>query len=61
MSKDKKVVRVSKWYFGGVASAIAACITHPLDLLKVQMQTQKGKNVSMLQVAGIVIKKQGNF
>ena len=27
--------RVSKWYFGGLASAGAACFTHPLDLLKV--------------------------
>lgn len=26
---------VGKWYFGGVASAMAACCTHPLDLLKV--------------------------
>lgn len=25
--------RVSKWYFGGIASAGAACCTHPLDLL----------------------------
>ena len=24
-----------RWYLGGVASAGAACITHPLDLLKV--------------------------
>lgn len=27
--------RVSRWYFGGLASAGAACCTHPLDLLKV--------------------------
>jgi len=26
---------VSRWYFGGLASAGAACCTHPLDLLKV--------------------------
>ncbi|CAG2105116.1 unnamed protein product [Medioppia subpectinata] len=31
--------RVAKWYFGGVASAGAACCTHPLDLLKVHLQT----------------------
>lgn len=24
-----------RWYLGGVASAGAACVTHPLDLLKV--------------------------
>lgn len=58
MTKEKEV-RVSRWYFGGLASAGAACITHPLDLLKVQMQTQKGKNISMLQLTGIVVKNQG--
>ncbi|XP_047529458.1 mitochondrial dicarboxylate carrier [Vanessa atalanta] len=58
MGKGKEI-RVSQWYFGGLASAGAACITHPLDLLKVQMQTQKGKNISMLQLTGIVLKNQG--
>lgn len=28
--------RVSRWYFGGLASCGAACCTHPLDLLKVK-------------------------
>lgn len=60
MSKGKEN-RISKWYFGGLASAGAACVTHPLDLLKVQMQTQKGKNISMLQLTGIVLKNQGNY
>lgn len=27
--------RVSRWYFGGLASCGAACCTHPLDLVKV--------------------------
>ncbi|CAH0397893.1 unnamed protein product [Chilo suppressalis] len=58
MNKTKET-RVSQWYFGGLASAGAACVTHPLDLLKVQMQTQKGKNISMLKLTGIVIKNQG--
>lgn len=58
MRQDKEL-RISRWYFGGLASAGAACITHPLDLLKVQMQTQKGKNISMLQLTQIVLKNQG--
>lgn len=29
--------RVSRWYFGGLASCGAACCTHPLDLLKVSL------------------------
>ena len=28
---------VARWYFGGFASAGAACCTHPLDLLKVNV------------------------
>ncbi|CAH4032685.1 mitochondrial dicarboxylate carrier [Pieris brassicae] len=52
-------VRISRWYFGGLASAGAACVTHPLDLLKVQMQTQKGRNVSMFKLTQIVLKNQG--
>lgn len=58
MNKMKES-KVSKWYFGGLASAGAACCTHPLDLLKVQMQTQKGKNISMFQLTRIVITNQG--
>lgn len=38
-----KTKRIERWYFGGTASAMAACCTHPLDLLKVHMQTQQGK------------------
>jgi len=36
---SNKDSRVPKWYFGGVASAAAACITHPLDTMKVYYQT----------------------
>ncbi|CAG9133378.1 unnamed protein product [Plutella xylostella] len=58
MSKATEV-RVNRWYFGGLASAGAACVTHPLDLLKVQMQTQKGKNISIFQLTKIVVSNQG--
>lgn len=64
MSKEgvnDKYHRVPRWYFGGLASTGAACFTHPLDLLKVQMQTHMGKNISMLQLTGIVVKNQGKY
>ena len=32
--------RMSRWYFGGLASCGAACCTHPLDLLKVSGREQ---------------------
>lgn len=34
---DDKSKKLSRWYFGGIGSAGAACCTHPLDLLKVNL------------------------
>lgn len=52
-------LRISRWYFGGLASAGAACVTHPLDLLKVQMQTQRGTKVNLFTLTGNILKQQG--
>lgn len=51
--------RISSWYFGGLASAGAACFTHPLDLLKVTLQTQQEVKLSMFQLTGNIVRKQG--
>ncbi|XP_052786957.1 mitochondrial dicarboxylate carrier-like [Mya arenaria] len=53
-----KSQRIPRWYFGGVASAMAACCTHPLDLLKVHMQTQQGKK-SLFFMAKKLFKSDG--
>ena len=45
MSTQKEVI-LSKWYFGGLASAGAACCTHPLDLIKVHFQTAQSSSVT---------------
>ena len=37
--------KLSRWYFGGLASAGAACCTHPLDLLKVFINYVKIKQL----------------
>ena len=37
----KAPVRQERWYFGGLAGVLAACCTHPLDTIKVQLQTQQ--------------------
>ena len=42
---DGEKKRLAKWYFGGLGSAGAACCTHPLDLIKVHLQTQQGGNM----------------
>ena len=39
--------RKSRWYFGGLASMGAACCTHPLDLIKVHLQTSSNAGSKM--------------
>uniref|UniRef100_A0A4W3JYV1 Solute carrier family 25 member 10b n=1 Tax=Callorhinchus milii TaxID=7868 RepID=A0A4W3JYV1_CALMI len=55
----EKRKRVSRWYFGGLASCGAACCTHPLDLVKVHLQTQQEVRMRMLGMAGHVIRTDG--
>lgn len=50
---------MARWYFGGMASCGAACFTHPLDLLKVHLQTQQVAQLSGGQMAVQIVKKQG--
>lgn len=56
MSKDQKIAR---WYFGGLASAGAACCTHPLDLLKVHLQTQQEGKTGIVKLTINIVKNQG--
>lgn len=58
-SQEVKEKRISRWYFGGLASAGAACCTHPLDLLKVMLQTQQEGKLSIVQLTGKVVRQQG--
>lgn len=59
----KQEVILSKWYFGGLASAGAACCTHPLDLIKVHFQTasQSASNVrpSLVSTTMRVVNQDG--
>lgn len=52
--------RLPRWYFGGCASAMAACLTHPLDLLKVHLQTAKSsKEFNLFRRTQRIIEVQG--
>ncbi|XP_031667085.1 mitochondrial dicarboxylate carrier [Oncorhynchus nerka] len=51
--------RMSRWYFGGLASCGAACCTHPLDLIKVHLQTQQKGKMGMVSMAMQVVKNDG--
>ncbi|CAI4225556.1 unnamed protein product [Auanema sp. JU1783] len=57
---EKKEQKVGRWYFGGVASAGAACCTHPLDTLKVHLQTQQGK-IGATDMCVKIVKSDGFF
>lgn len=46
---------------GGVASMGAACFTHPLDLIKVHLQTQQEARVGMVKMGVHVFKTEGFF
>ena len=52
-------VRVARWYFGGLASAGAACCTHPLDLLKVRVTFYK--NIASLLINGLYVQMFGEL
>lgn len=56
LNKEQKIAR---WYFGGLASAGAACCTHPLDLLKVHLQTQQEGKTGIVSLTINIVKKQG--
>uniref|UniRef100_A0A671YZ13 Solute carrier family 25 member 10 n=1 Tax=Sparus aurata TaxID=8175 RepID=A0A671YZ13_SPAAU len=51
--------RVSRWYFGGVSSSAAACLTHPLDLIKVHLQTQQEVRMRMIGMTVNVVRREG--
>lgn len=56
-----KTKMAARWYFGGLGSAGAACVTHPLDLLKVHLQTQTQGKIGLLQMGVKVFKSDGIF
>jgi len=56
-----QTMRVAKWYMGGLASMGAACCTHPLDLIKVHLQTQQEGKKGMWQMAKRVVGTEGFF
>lgn len=58
MGSDKKPVKKQRWFFGGLSSGGAACFTHPLDTIKVVLQTSKRKE-SVLAATRRIIKQTG--
>jgi len=59
MGEAGEVKRLSRWYFGGLASAGAACCTHPLDLIKVHLQTQQQGKIGVVGQTIKIVKGEG--
>ncbi|CAF0848113.1 unnamed protein product [Brachionus calyciflorus] len=59
MSEKKK--KAEPGYLGGLASMGATCLTHPLDTIKVQLQTQKKVKHGFFGMAMKIIKTTGFF
>ncbi|OWA53101.1 Mitochondrial dicarboxylate carrier [Hypsibius exemplaris] len=38
-AEEKEIKKIPRWYFGGMACSTAACCTHPIDMMKVHLQT----------------------
>lgn len=55
----KTTPKKHRWYLGGIASAMAACCTHPLDLLKVHLQTQQQATHNLTSMGIHVVRTQG--
>ncbi|RSL77389.1 hypothetical protein CEP51_009107 [Fusarium floridanum] len=57
--KKNSPIRYPFW-FGGSATSMAACVTHPLDLVKVRLQTRgPGEPKSMFTTFTKIIKTEG--
>ncbi|EME87810.1 uncharacterized protein MYCFIDRAFT_129539 [Pseudocercospora fijiensis CIRAD86] len=57
-SQDVKAIHYPLW-FGGSASCLAACVTHPLDLCKLQMQKSDGPKKGMVGMFTHIVKSDG--
>ncbi|XP_017097399.2 mitochondrial dicarboxylate carrier isoform X2 [Drosophila bipectinata] len=53
--------RTPRWWSGGVCAALAVTATHPLDLIKVQLQTQSGAERKSVSEIMANIYRQGGF
>lgn len=53
--------RVAYWYFGGVAGCCSACFTHPLDLLKVHLQTHQTGKMTLFSMSKKILASDGVF
>jgi len=56
MSQETPLFR---WYFGGLAGAGAVLVTHPMDLVKVHLRTEKPEQSGLIQHTKHLVKTRG--
>lgn len=61
MSKTAVQAKKEPWYLGGMASIGAVLITHPLDTIKVQLQTQQQVKFGFFGMSVNIVKTNGFF
>lgn len=59
MQIQRREDKLARWYFGGAAGCMAVCITHPLDTLKVNLQTQQKVEFGLVGVCKNVVREGG--
>lgn len=58
-SPPRQAPRPYPFYLGGVAASIAACFTHPLDMVKTRMQNSHDPSVGMLRFLSRTARDEG--
>jgi solute carrier family 25 (mitochondrial dicarboxylate transporter), member 10 len=56
---QKNTSREFRWYFAGFAGSVAIAAVHPIDLLKVHMQTQQERKFGIFRFAQMAIARDG--
>ena len=57
---ETNIKRKNRWFDGGLAASGACCFTHPLDLLKVHLQTTGGTGkLGIVGQTAHIIRSQG--
>ena len=59
MSTSAPKAKEPPWWAGGMASVMATCVSHPVDLLKVRMQTSVGKTGGYGTVIKSIVASEG--
>ncbi|XP_055345556.1 mitochondrial dicarboxylate carrier-like [Paramacrobiotus metropolitanus] len=58
-AEEKEIKKLPRWYFGGLACMTGALCTHPLDMMKVHLQTHSGRRLHIFRSLWQVARREG--